>query len=181
MHHVRFPVMALLVSALDLLSCRNKSKPDAADAQSGPSAPVARPGDDPKAGLDLVDELSRCEVDHGGVLIDLGSAAAHGVTGFWSLAPDASLVETERDGETWVTVVARSVALRFLLEEPTPAFVAMRVRGGLSRNVSVALDGKPLGVLPLIRGQARIVSTRATAAPLSAGAHTIEVRFGASG
>jgi hypothetical protein len=174
-------MMALIASAIGLASCKDKPKGDAADADLAASAPPAQKGEDATAALDLIDDLGRCEVDHGGALIDLGSAAAHGITGSWTLAPDAALVESERDGETWVKVMSRNVSMRFVLDEPTAAFVSMRARGGLSRSVSVAIDGKPLGVLPLIRGQARVVSTRASAAPLAAGPHTVEVRFSAAG
>src|SRR6185436_7618876 len=140
-------------------SCRGKPKGDAVDAEVAAAAPPAqKTGEDATAALDLIDDLGRCEVDHGGALIDLGSPAAHGITDSWTLAPDASLVESERDGETWVKVMSRSFSMRFMLDEPTAAFVSMRARGGLSRSVSIAIDGKPLDVLPLIRGQARVVS-----------------------
>src|SRR5258705_1872734 len=103
MHHVqRLSVIALFAAAFGLASCRDKSKADAADAQVAAATPAARQGEESTASLDLIDELSRCEVDHGGVLVDLGSPAAHGVTRSWTLAADASLVETEPDGETRV-------------------------------------------------------------------------------
>lgn len=173
------PPALLLGLPLLLLSCRSKPTADVADAR--PSAPVATAAPARSvASVDLVDRLSRCEIDHGGVLIDLGSPAAQGITGSWSLAPDASLVEAERDGETWVKASSRSLTMRFVLEEAGPVFVGMRVRGGISRSAAVSLDGKPLGVLPIIRGQARVVSTRATAAPVPAGAHSVELRFSGS-
>jgi hypothetical protein len=161
------------------LACKSTPAPLEVDARAPAEAPAAQAGT-ATASVDLVDGLARCEVDHGGVLIDLGSAAAHGVSGTWTLAPDPALAESEREGESWARVVARRFDVRFVLEEPTPVFVGMRARGGSSRSVAVTVDGKPLGLLPLIRGQARVVGTRATATPFAAGAHTLDLRFAAA-
>src|SRR5215510_3955481 len=124
MHLVQLPpAIVFLAAAIALASCRDKTKANPADAQAPSAASLTQLGEDSTASLDLIDELWRCEIDHGGVLIDLGSPAARGVTGSWTLAPDASFVETERDGETWVKVLSRSFAMRFVLDEATPAFV----------------------------------------------------------
>src|SRR6266699_413208 len=133
-------------------SCRSQPS-SGADAEAPPRAAQVKEEEKPVASLDLVERLSRCEIDHEGVLIDLGSPAVQGATGFWALAPDPSLVDSEREGETWTKVLGRTLSLRFVLEEPGPVFVSMRARGGASRGVALALDGKPLGVVPLVRGQ----------------------------
>ncbi len=174
----RLLALALLVAAP--LACKSKPAPLEVDARAPAEQIAATERRDATAAVDLVDGLARCEVDHGGVLIDLGSAAAHGVSGTWTLAPDPALAESERDGESWARVVARRFDVRFVLEEPAPVFVGMRARGGASRSVAVTVDGKPLGLLPLIRGQARVVGTRATGTPVAAGAHTLDLRFAAA-
>ena len=128
----------------------------------------------------MLERLSRCEVDHQGVLVDFGGPAVQGITGAWSLSSDNGLVDAERDGETWARAMNRNLAVRFVLDQAEPLFVSLRARGGLSRSVAVAIDGRPLGVMPLIRGQARVVSTRATGSAVAAGAHSIDIRFAGS-
>ena len=168
---------ALFSSAL--LGCRGER--DARTTAAPPPAAIAvTPTAEPSRAtpkLDLVDRLSRCEVDHRGVLLDLGSPATQGIVGTWALAPDAGLNETEHDGATWMRVTNHRVILRFILEQTTPVFVSMRVKGGASRSAAVLIDAKPLGFLPMVRGQIRIASTRVSAMPLAAGAHALEIRF----
>ena len=175
------PLAALLFAAASLsMSCRSRTTAETTDARAAVAVPASIPADKKEAGVDLVDRIARCEVDHEGVLIDFGSPAVQGIAGFWSLSSDASLVDSERDGETWTKVFSRRVSLRFILEEASPVFVSLRARGGPSRSVAVAIDGKPLGALQLVRGQARTVGTRSTSYPVGAGAHTIEARFSGS-
>ena len=137
------------------------------------SATDERPG----RAVDLVDRIARCDLDHNGTLVDFGTTAPLGISGWWSLAGDSSLVDAERDGETWTKVSARSLVVRFVTDTASPAFVSMRVRGVVSRSAVVSLDGKPLGTVALMRGQVRVVNTHTTVSPIAAGAHTVEIRF----
>jgi arylsulfatase A-like enzyme len=176
---MRLRIVTLLLAAA-LWGCRD-TKPAGQTAPPTAADPAPRPGSERKtAALDLVDRLSRCEIDHQGVLVDFGGPSVQGITGAWSLSADGSLVDAERDGETWARATSRNLAVRFVLDQAEPVFVSMRARGGLSRSVAVAIDGRPLGVMPLVRGQARVVSTRATASAVSAGAHSIDLRFAGS-
>jgi arylsulfatase A-like enzyme len=168
----------LLVGAL-LWACRSEPADERAAHRSADPPPRVPVRDDhPAAMVDLVDRLARCEIDHQGVLVDFGGPSVQGILGSWSLSSDNGLIDGERDGETWAKAMNRNLSLRFVLDQAEPVFVSMRARGGLSRNVAAALDGRPLGVMPLARGQARVVSTRATTA--AAGAHSIELRFAGS-
>jgi hypothetical protein len=124
-----------------------------------------------------VDRLARCEVDHRGVLFDLGSPAMPGIVGTWAIGSDPGIADVEHDGATWARVTASRSILRFVLDDPMPFFVSMRVKGVAARNATVLVDSKPIGFLPLVRGQIRIVSTRLTSAPVPAGAHALEIRF----
>jgi hypothetical protein len=127
--------------------------------------------------LDLVDRLARCEVDHRGILLDLGSPAVHGIAGTWTMTSDPGLADTEHEGATWLRVNSGRLILRFVLDEAAPVFISMRVKGGAARSAAVSIDSKPIGFLPAVRSQIRIVSTRMTAAPLAPGAHALEIRF----
>jgi len=172
------PFHCVALTALLLASCRrDPTQGRGGLAERGAPKTSAKASDPPASTLDWVDRLSRCELDRAGVLIDLGASAAQGVIGSWSLAPEAGVVDIERDGESWARISTRNLVVRFILGEAAPIFVSLRARGVTSRSVLVALDGKPLGTLPLTRGQTRVVSTRPTAAVVPAGAHTIEIRF----
>ena len=174
----RHPLLAIAFLATALAACRSKSSGGEESARRQPIiAGKAMPTELAPRAVHWVERLSRCELDRTGPLIDLGSPAAHGLTGSWSLTPDASVVDIERDGETWARVFGKSLTVRFVLDEPAPVFVALRARGVASRGAAIELDGKPLGSVSLIRGQARILSTRPTPAPVAAGIHSIDIRF----
>ena len=167
--------MALLGAPL---SCRSSgARDDEGAGRRGVAAGKVVPRDAAPRALHWVEQLSRCEVDRAGTLIDLGSPGAQGLSGAWSLTPDPSVVDIERDGETWARVFGKSLNLRFVLDQASPVFVALRARGVGTRTAAIELDGKPLGSVSLIRGQARILSTRPSPAPIPPGTHTIDIRF----
>ena len=173
--------LAVICLAVVAVSCRSKGAPN----EEGTGRQLVATGKGmsrepaPRA-VHWVDQLARCELDRAGPLIDLGSPAAQGVTGSWSLSPDPTIVDIERDGETWARFFSKNLTLRFVLDEAAPVFVALRGRGVTSRSAAIELDGKPLGSVSLIRGQARILSTRPTPAPVPPGTHSIDVRFAGS-
>jgi arylsulfatase A-like enzyme len=167
-------------------SCTSRPAPNAerqARAETHVESPAATPGGKPsnrekaQDGLDLIDRLSRCDVHPGGVFVDLGSPAAQGVIGWWSLSADSMLTDVERDGETWARLSGRKIVWRFVLDEPDPLSVSMRARAGASRSAVVSLDGRPLGTLSLTRSQSRVAATHVTQAAVAAGAHALELRF----
>src|SRR5262245_12682763 len=123
-HRIALVVWLALGSSL---ACRGGSQAGDADARSTtpPLAPAHEVADKTIAGVDLVDRIARCEVDHEGVLVDLGSSAVQGTTGYWALSAESSLSDTERDGETWSRLASRNLSLRFVLEEASPLFVSM--------------------------------------------------------
>jgi hypothetical protein len=171
--------LAILSLAATATACRSRSS--ASEERTGRQPVIAgkaMPRELAPRAVHWVDRLSRCELDRAGPLIDLGSPASQGLTGSWSLTPDPTVVDIERDGETWARVFGKSLTLRFVLDDAAPVFVAMRARGVASRNAAIELDGKPLGSVSLIRGQARILSTRPTPAPVAPGVHSISLRFG---
>jgi hypothetical protein len=175
----RFPVLLAAVLLAAVASCRSKtSSNDERVSRSGATAGQWTARETTPRAVHWIDRLSRCELDRAGTLIDLGSSAAQGLTGSWSVTPDPTLVDIERDGETWARVFGKNLTLRFVLDEPAPIFVALRARGVASRSAAVELDGKPLGAVSFIRGQARVLSTRPTPSSVPAGIHSIDIRFG---
>ena len=163
--------------------CRGARKAAPEPPASSALTPARAPAQAPVAetSYPLIGHLRRAELSHRGLLFDFGSSALGGVVGPWSLAPDGALVDAEHDGATWAKVYGHDVQIRFIQEEASNLFFALRVRGGTARTVTVVLDGKPVGVLRLIRGQIRTLSTHLTANPVTAGAHVVGLRFAGAG
>ncbi|HEU4411930.1 MAG TPA: sulfatase-like hydrolase/transferase [Polyangiaceae bacterium] len=130
--------------------------------------------------FDVINNLARCDVEHRGLLFDLGSPAVEGLEA-WRLGPNAEVAAVEREGASWARVSARSLSYAFTLDRPQPLFVSARVRGLASRSAQVLLDGKPFGSLAFSRNQTRIVSTPPAAAPVPPGLHTLGLRWQGGG
>ncbi len=58
-------------------------------------------------------------------------------------------------------------------------YVEARVRGGVARSVSLYLNDKPVGLLPLSKGDVKTVSVRAASSLLVAGTNELAMRFNA--
>jgi arylsulfatase A-like enzyme len=65
------------------------------------------------------------------------------------------------------------------IEEPASgAYVEARVRGGAAHAVSIALDGRPVGTAPLVKGESRVVVARpATSLFLAPGGHELSLQL----
>lgn len=168
--------MAGLLAAL-LVGCKKPDeKPAGTDATAAPAAPAPAAGSNEVGRrLDLIEQLPRCEVRHRGVLIDLGSPASEGLSG-WRLGPETQTV-VEREGANWLRVTARNLSYRFTLDEPQQVFVAARIKSLGSKSVAVTIDGKVVATLGLTRGQTRLVASAPLSAPLGAGMHVLGLRF----
>ncbi|HEY3593011.1 MAG TPA: hypothetical protein VGL13_04035, partial [Polyangiaceae bacterium] len=170
------PLLALLAT-----SCQSRpdAEPRVDPLRAVPAAPAHRSTAkvNVQDGLDLIDRLSRCDVDPGGVFVDLGSPSAQGAVGGWSLSADSTVTDVERDGETWARLSGRKLVWRFVLDEAAPLSISMRARAGASRSAVLTLDGRPMGTLSLTRSQTRVAATHVTPAPVGAGAHALELRF----
>lgn len=142
------------------------------------AAAIEQPPPEPEVHYDFVDNLARCDAYHQqGSLVDLGSPAAEGIAGDWSLAPEEEPPVVERDGALWAEITTRTASFRFIQEISSPVSVLLRARGGSARRVSVSIGGQTVGVLSLARNQARILSSRSSYNPVSAGEQTISLRF----
>jgi arylsulfatase A-like enzyme len=178
------PPRAALAAALAAAAagaCRS-NPPDPAPANELPpraAATSARPSDVPRV-FDVVSNLARCDVEHRGLLFDLGSPAVDGLEA-WRLGPNADVAVVEREGASWARVSSRSLNYAFTLDRPQAFFVGARVRGVASRSAQVLLDGKPFGSLTFSRNQTRVVSTPLSPAPIAPGLHTLGLRWQGGG
>ena len=154
-------------------------KPEGPDA--GLSAvPAPGFGDGPVADrvvMSLFDQIATCEIEHRGLLVDLGTELAAGRVA--QRAEEAPALETvEHHGANWSVVSARTLDVNITLAEPTRLFVAANLQPIGAKNVAFFIDDQPMGGVRLKPGSdPRIVSTNATELPFDAGEHTLSVRF----
>jgi hypothetical protein len=169
---------ALALAVLGLVGRCAKAEPEAAPAPTSPM-PSARVSamDPPRAdGLELVALLPSADVAHDGVFLDVGTRAVDPRRDH-SVGPFDDVQDEDRAGATFGRLRSRRVAYDFALLEPMPgATVSLRVVGNVSRQVSVYMDDRRIGVAALSRDEPGIVAV--PAADLAAGPHVLTLRFG---
>ncbi len=174
---LRAGLAAGLVALVALASsgCSNRADTDKSDAAAASAQPAAAE-DSYRQLLSLVDNLPLCDVDHRGLLLDMGSDALVGRHARWLDTPKG-IVGASHDGASWARVYERSVKLRFVLPRSTKVFVSLRAIGRDSKRASVIVDNFVLSHLSLKRDAAQTLKTRVSGLPLDAGEHMVEVRF----
>jgi arylsulfatase A-like enzyme len=127
--------------------------------------------------LPFIGELNGCDVDHEGLFLDVGSPSVDARRGH-SVGPFTDAPAYERAGATFARIHTRRLAYDFSLLEPLTRFiVTLRGSGVISRQVSVYIDDRRVGILSLPRDEADIVATTPLDG-LAAGAHVLTLRFG---
>jgi len=176
----------LAVLGLPLLACSNqrsnaKPAPSAAtSAQVAPAAPAAPADATPVDGRDrfeIIPNLSWCEVDHLGLLIDLGSPAAAAYSGFGAERSE-EYQDIERDGQSFVRAFGRRLKYDFWLDEPRAGTsVSLRVRGGEAKWLALTIDDKRVGSIRPSAGETKVYSLPVLAAELGRGHHQLKMAF----
>jgi hypothetical protein len=176
---------ALGVISTELLSgCKGHKNPMPAPAPSAtqPPAPVAAADAVPIAPsardhFDLIPNLSWCEVEHDGLVLDLGSASAAAYSGFGTQRPDDS-EDVERDGQTFVRAHARALRYDFWLDEArSGTSVSLRVHGADAKWLGVSIDDKKVGSTKLFADETKVYTLPPLAAELSRGHHRLKLSF----
>jgi arylsulfatase A-like enzyme len=144
------------------------------------AAPSARPGT--STIIDFLSPDSVCTLGHRGVLLDLGDATMR--SRMTQKLARADVEMREHEGATWAGVFDRQLALSFVSPNEVRGdgiVVEARMRGGLAKSVSVYLDQRPLGSLPLSKNEAKVVSLHAQGASITRGANELLLRFSGGG
>ena len=165
-----------------LLGCSGGSGDASASAATAttaaPSAVAsAAPVAPQRPALEIANDLTMCDVEHRGILLDAGGKGFQGRTG-WDLQPPTGVTTVEAEGATWARVTQRVLPLTFVLPESARIFVSARALGKAARSASVYLDDQPLGTLTFNRAEPKVVSTATTTLPADAGLHTVTLKFG---
>jgi len=167
-------------SALTLAGCSNRRTnvnpaPSAAASAPAPHVPTDAPPIEGRDRFEIVPNLSWCEVEHQGLLIDLGSPAAAAYSGFGTERSE-EYQDIERDGQSFVRAFGRSLKYDFWLDEPRAGTsVSVRVRGGEAKWLGLAIDDKRVGAIRPNPDETKVYSFPSLAAELSRGHHLLKL------
>jgi arylsulfatase A-like enzyme len=185
---MRSALFAVLALAACAAACSRGS--DAPTPTGSAAVPLAATAAPEKAAststtvLDFVSGDGPCTLSHRGVLLDLGDPSMRARMNGPKLQPP-DLEVREHEGASWVGVHDRSIELSFVSPSESKAetgvVVEARMRGGTAKSASVYLNGKPVGVLALTKGETKVSSAHATGATLARGANELIVRFTGAG
>jgi hypothetical protein len=185
---VRLLLPALAWLSILAVGCHKKEEPAPSRAAAGPAAagPAAAGPAPPVLGrpppaerIDLLKELSRCEIEHHGRLLDFGGTQPP-LRGF-AAAQAEPPPSIDRGGDTFERLLARETLLDFWLDEPTNDLsVTVRLHSMLAKSLYVAIDEKRLGAQRLTIGETRAVNFPGVAGSLARGRHRLSLRFAGS-
>jgi hypothetical protein len=175
---LRAPALATLLLAVaggchkDDPSPTRPSEPATTEVSA---ATTDRLGAAPKP-IDLVKELSHCEVEHRGRLLDFGNTQPPS-RGFAAAQADAP-PSIDRGGDSFERIFSRETLLDFWLDEPAEGLaVTVRVHAMLAKSLYAAIDDKRLGAQKLSIGETRSVSFTNVSGTLARGRHRLSLRF----
>jgi len=155
--------------------------PSAAEPTLPPSVASPAATADARDRFDLIPNLSWCDVEHEGTLLDLGGPAAAAYRGFGAQQSDDS-EDVERDGQTFVRAYGRVLRYDFWLDEPRAGTsVSLRVHGAAAKWLGVTIDDKRVGSLKLVAGETKVMSLPTLAAELGRGHHRLKLAFSGAG
>ena len=117
--------------------------------------------------LDFVGGFDACTLSHRGVLLDLGDPTMRARMSSTKLhSPDLEV--REREGASWVDLHERNLELSFVSPSEVKSeggiVVEARMRGGAAKSASIYLNGKAIGVMPLVKGETKVLTARAPSA-----------------
>lgn len=143
-----------------------------------PSASAVEPLLDPpglRKVISVVDDLGWCDVDHRGLLLDLGTDAVAGRYA-GALVTPPGVVSGEHEGATWARIYDRKLTLSFVQPYAAQVFIAFRAQSKTARHADISLDGLPVGRVSLSPA-AKTSSTSPTHLPIDEGLHELTIRF----
>lgn len=167
---------SIALAGLALIGRCSREAPESGPVPAAPSssreAPPAR-----AASRSLIDALPRCDVEHEGLFIDLGSPAVDARRDHL-VGPLEDVTVAERAGATFARIRAKRLSYQFEVMEPAQRVqIEMRALALHSRAVTVYVDEHRLGTLALPREEPRSI-TSAEVPELPRGVHTLVLRFG---
>ncbi len=177
----------LLASLLGGGGCRNASRPgltlDASinDSRSVPAnlpvADIGKVSANDSSGLNLLDELSGCDVDQLGPVVEFGTTAEQARRNYGATA-DPSSESVDRSSGTFTRIFDRHLTREFWLDEPMERpRITVRLLGAGATRLTVRLDKLVLGTTKLFRGEPLTRSFGPVEGIVEAGRHIVTLEF----
>lgn len=182
-----FRVLPLLGLSCLVASCRtakpNGNRPEPASSATPTTQSQVRsveaPGLEDRNGstaIDLLDLIPFCDIDQNGLLIDLGVTPSSTPRGYSvpSAVSDGKNQTIDRAGASFLKLLDRRLSRDFWLDEPSSELaVRVRMAGRSATSVSLAIDGRRLGLKRLSRNEVSILTFPRYPERLEAGRHTL--------
>ncbi|MEP7049407.1 MAG: sulfatase-like hydrolase/transferase [Pseudomonadota bacterium] len=141
------------------------------------SSDVVPPVANARDRFELIPNSSWCEIEHQGLLLDLGSVAAAAYSGFGAQRSDDA-EDVERDGQTFVRAHGRTLHYDFWLDEPRAGTsISLRMHGGEAKWLGVSIDDKKVGAIKVNGDETKVYSLPTLAADLARGHHRLKLSF----
>ncbi len=177
------PLVPLLLLLSTLVACRKRPDPTA-ESKAVATASETKATETPRAKpvLDFIRRLDNCSVGHRGALVDLGDPTSR--ASFGTNLTKADVEEFEREGATWIRTDKRLLTFTFFSNDSSGAegiAVGGRFRGGNAKSVTLLVNGRAVGDLPLVRGELAVAALKSTAAWITQGLNEVSVRFNGGG
>ena len=168
---------ALVALVVVLGSCdKDDSGQPEAPASAAPGEPGAVPPEQAER-IELIDQLTRCELRHRGLSLDIGTEGANAHRGF-RLPPFDDIESAERDGKVVSKVLKKTVSFDFWLEQSiTDAFVEVSVHARKARRMHMYFAGRRLGSVKLTPGVSSVHRLKIRKKELKPGRHVVKLRF----
>ncbi len=172
-----FSLLATILCGVVALGCRKEEppRPDAGKAATAVKPPAA--GRPPVAErIDLLQELSSCEIEHRGRLLDFGGAQqpARGFAQATAQPPPS----IDRGGDSFERIFSRNTQLDFWLDEATSdVSITVRLHALTAKWLYVSVDDKRVGQHKLALNETRSLSFNAPAGQLTKGRHRLSLRL----
>ncbi|HXK20025.1 MAG TPA: hypothetical protein VNG33_19575, partial [Polyangiaceae bacterium] len=172
--------LAALAAAIGVLAsgCHKDEPPSRANRPAPTPAAAAPASGSVQAPerIDLLKQLSRCEIEHRGRLFDFGGTQPAS-RGFSAAEPEAP-PSIDRGGDSFERIFSRETLLDFWLDEPTAdVAVTVRLHTLLAKWLYVAIDEKRIGSQKLALGETRALSFSAGSGTFARGRHRLSLRL----
>ena len=178
----------LLLALVAACGCRHshKSGPPTDGSASGatakplnsqPASNSDKPAPIESSSLNLLDELSGCEVDQLGPVVEVGTSSELARRGY-DANSDRRTQSVDRSGGTFVRIYDRRLTHEFWLDEPMERpRITLRLVGAGATRLTVRLDKTTVGTAKLIRGEPVTRAFGPIEGIVEPGRHTVSLEF----
>ncbi len=173
--------MAVLVIAAGCGRDAGRAAADASPAKAESSADKTQKPPAATTSFDFIRAVSQCTFGQRGPLLDFGE---DGIRVRGPVGEELSLERVEREGASFAKVRERSVSVPFFvtadeerLLSAAPTTVSVRLREGAARTAAVFVNDKPAGTVKIEKGEATVVTARASGPLLEPGLNEVMIRF----